>query len=265
MSDWLHDLPVVWMALVIFGFTYLVSAAIYAVVAVLAVGERGRSFKSISPGMLPALGIIFGLFVAFTAAQVWSDSDRANAAVNREASALRSVVVLAAVFPGEPEARVRALVRNYIEETAAKEWPKMARQTATLRITPRPIAEVLQLTLALTPVSQGQQIAQREIVTALETALDARRQRIIISQSQVNGVKWTCLLVQAICALFAVALVHSGDRVASTVTMGMFASGVAACLLLIASHDRPFTGQISVGYGPLLQVMPEADGRQGID
>lgn len=266
MSDWLHDLPVVWMALVIFGFTYLVSAAIYAVVAVLAVGERARSFKAISPGILAPLGIIFGLFVAFTAAQVWSDSERANVAVNREASALRSVVVLAAAFPGEAEARVRTLVHNYIEEAATQEWPKMDRQTATLRFTPRPIAEVLQLTLALTPISQGQQIAQREIVAALETALDARRQRIIISRSQVNGVKWACLFVQAACALFAIALVHSGDRLASTLTMGMFASGVAACLLLIASHDRPFTGQISVGYGPLLQVMPEADaGRQGID
>jgi hypothetical protein len=233
MSDWLHDLPVVWMALVIFGFTYLVAAAIYSVVAVLAVGERARSFKAISPGMLPPLGIVFGLFVAFTAAQVWNDSDRANAAVNREASALRSVVLLGAAF---------------------------------LRFTPRPLAEVLELTLALTPGSQGQQIAQREIATAVENALDARRQRIIISRSHVNWVKWSCLFVQAVCALFAVALVHSGDRLASTITMGMFASGVAACLLLIASHDRPFTGQISVGPDPLLQIMPEAGARQqGID
>jgi hypothetical protein len=68
MNDWLHNLPVVWMALVVFGFTYLVAAAIYAVVTVLAVDERARSFKAISPGMLPPLGIIFGLFVAFTAA-----------------------------------------------------------------------------------------------------------------------------------------------------------------------------------------------------
>jgi hypothetical protein len=28
--------------------------------------------------------------------------------------------------------------------------------------------------------------------------------------------------------------------------------------LLIASHDRPFMGEISVGPDPLLQVMPEA-------
>jgi hypothetical protein len=32
----------------------------------LAKGELGRAFKAISPGMLPPLGIIFGLFVAFT-------------------------------------------------------------------------------------------------------------------------------------------------------------------------------------------------------
>lgn len=63
--------------------------------------------------------------------------------------------------------------------------------------------------------------------------------------------------MQAVCALLAIALVHSGDRLASTMTMGLFASGVAACVLLIASHDRPFTGQISVGSELLLQVMPE--------
>jgi hypothetical protein len=39
MNDWLHHLPVVWMALVVFGSTYLVAATIYALVKVLAVGE----------------------------------------------------------------------------------------------------------------------------------------------------------------------------------------------------------------------------------
>src|SRR6266516_6348712 len=116
MSDWLHNLPVAWMALVVFGLTYLIAAAIYVVVTVLAVGERARSFKAVSPGMLPPLGIIFGLFVAFTAAQVWSDTEKAKATVDREASALSAVVVLAARFPGETGARLRGLVHRYIEE-----------------------------------------------------------------------------------------------------------------------------------------------------
>jgi len=262
MSDWLHNLPVAWMALVVFGFTYLIAAAIHVTVIVLAHGERARSFKAVSPGMLPPLGIVFGLFVAFTAAQVWSDNDRASAAVSREASALRSVVILGGSFPGEPEARLRALVHRYVEEAAAQEWPMMARQTATRRETPSALAEALQLTLALTPGGQGQQTAQREIAAALENALDARRQRIIISGSQVNFVKWSCLYLQAICALVAIAMVHSDNRLASAITMGIFATGVAASVLLIAAHDRPFTGQISVGPEPLLQILPEAQTRQ---
>jgi hypothetical protein len=204
VSDWLHTLPVVWMALIVFGFTYLVSAAIYVVVAILAVGERARSFKAVSPGMLPPLGIIFGLFVGFTAAQVWSDNDRASTAVDREASALRSVVILAATFPAEPETRLRGLVSSYIAEAAAQEWPMMA-HGKIIQMVPHSLAEALQLTLALEPAGPGQQTAQREITAALESALDARRQRLRISQSHVNWVKWSSLYLQAAVALLAIA------------------------------------------------------------
>jgi hypothetical protein len=164
MSDWLHSLPLIWMALVIFGITYLFAVVVQTFVGMLAVGARARAFKAVSPGLLSPLGVIFGLFVVFTAAQVWNDTDRANAAVNREASALKSALVLAASFPGESEARLRSLVRRYIEETATQEWPMMVRQAATLSIRPASLTEALQQTLALSPSSPGQQIAQREIV-----------------------------------------------------------------------------------------------------
>jgi hypothetical protein len=257
MNDWLHNLPIVWMALLVFGLTALLTTAIYVFVTVLSVGERARSFKAISPGMLPPLGILFALFIAFTASQVWNDNDRANAIVDREASALRTVAVLAATFPGEPETRLRSLVRSYIADAVAQEWPMMAHRTATLQIVPYSLAEALQLTLALTPSSPGQQTAQREITTALENALDARRQRIIISQSQVNWVKWLSLCLQAACALIAIAMIHCDNRLTSAIAMALFAFGVAASLLLILAHDRPFIGELSVRPSPLLQVMPE--------
>jgi hypothetical protein len=259
MNDWLHNLPIVWMALLVFGVTALVTAAIYGIVSALAVGTRARSFKAVSPGMLPPLGILFALFVAFTASQVWSDNDRANTVVDREASSLRTVAILAAAFPGEPETRLRGFMRSYIADAVAQEWPMMARGTATLQTIPYSLAEALHLTLGLTPSNPGQQTAQREITTALENALDARRQRIIISQSQVNWIKWACLCLQAICALIAIAMVHSDDRLASGVTLGLFAVGVGASLLLILAHDRPFIGQMSVPPNLLLQVMPDLE------
>src|SRR5437764_31648 len=161
MSDWLHALPVLLMALVVFGLTYLVAAAIYAAVVSLAARGYARSFKAVSPGMLPPLGIVFGLFAAFTAAQIWNDNERAEAAVNREAGALRTAIVLSSEFAAEPGDRLRHLIRQHIRETVDEEWPLMVHQSATLKFTPHFLPDALQLTLGLTPDSDGQRVAQR--------------------------------------------------------------------------------------------------------
>ena len=86
--------------------------------------------------------------------------------------------------------------------------------------------------------------------------MDARRQRITISQLQASAIKWVCLYLQAVCALIAIALVHSDNPLAFMLTMFLFATGVAAAVLLIAATDRPFIGEISVSPNPLLQVLP---------
>jgi hypothetical protein len=208
MNEWLHNLPVWQMALVVFAITYLVAGGIFAVITALAKGERSRVFKQVSVGLLSPLGIIFGLMVVFSVGEVWSNIDRAKLAVDREASAIRTVEMLAATFPGEPEAQIRT-------------------------------------------------VAQREIVAGLENAMDARRQRISLSRSSVNWVKWTCLFVQAGCTIVAIAVVHCDNRAAAAIAIGIFATGAAVSVLLIASHDRPFSGEISVKPDVLLQVRPE--------
>lgn len=256
MSDWLYNLPLGWMALVVFLTTYCVAAAIYLTVTKLAVDDRARAFKALSPGMLPPLGIIFGLLVGFIAAQVWSDFERAKVAVASEASALRGVILLAASFPGEEEAHLRTLVSRHVEEAVGREWPAMADQRATLTLTPAALIEALQRTLALTPANDGQRTAQRELANLLEHALDARRQRIIISQSSVNSLKWAGLLLQALCTLIAIAMVHSDNRITCAIAVTLFATGIALSVLLIAAYNRPFTGDISVGSDLLVQVIP---------
>jgi hypothetical protein len=55
----------------------------------------------------------------------------------------------------------------------------MAEQRATLATLPHPLMEALQITLTLKPADDNQRAAQCEMVSALERALDARRQRIV--------------------------------------------------------------------------------------
>jgi hypothetical protein len=258
MGDWLLSLPVTGIAVLILGAVYAFTAALYLLITALAVGERARAFKGISPGVLPPLSVIFALLVGFLAAQVWSDADRAGAAVNREASALRAVDLLGDAFPGDVDARLRDLLSRYIHDAVTQEWPAMARRNATLTIAPPRLVDALRLALSLQPENPGQLAAQREMVAALGTALDSRRQRVILSRSSINWVKWTALLVQAALTLTAVAMVHSDNRAANRIILTIFATGVAAAVVLIAAYSRPFTGELSVRPTVLLQVLPEA-------
>ena len=258
MSDWLHGLPLGWMALVVFGGTTLVTAAIYWIVMRLATGDRARAFKAVSPGLLPPLGIMFGLLVAFIAAQVWGDLDRASAAVNREASSLRAVVLLSRVFPADAQPRFRALITEHIQEVQEVEWPAMARQRATLAMIPPALAQALEMTLAVPAAGEGQLTAQREIVANLDNALDARRQRILVSRARVNWVKWFVLLVEAACMMTGIAMVHSDNRAAARIAMALFGTSSAVCIFLLIAHDRPFAGQLAVSPAPLVNVRPDS-------
>jgi hypothetical protein len=258
MSDWLHALPVGWMAAVIFVANYVVTFALYRIIVRLASGERLKGFKGVSPGMLPPLGIIFGLLVAFLASQAWGDVERAHTAVNREASALRGVVLLADVFPQDARNRLRGLIRTHIEQAQSVEWPAMARREVNLTMVPESLAQALQVAVGTPVESPGQIAAQREILTGIENALDARRQRVLISESQMNLVKWSTLVVMGVCFLVMVAIVHCDNQLALRLALGSFATAIAISIVLIVAHDRPFTGTERVSPAPLLQVLPQA-------
>jgi hypothetical protein len=255
MADWLLNLPVSWMALIIFAATYLITGGVYLLVTKLAATDWARVFKAVSPGMLPPLGILFALLVGFIAVEVWNNFDKAKTAVATEASALRAVVLLAGTLPPEEKMRVYALINRHIEEAVNKEWPEMAQRRETLSTLPTALIEDLHHTLAMHPADDSQRTAQLEMVKALHTALDARRQRIVISETSVGTVKWVGILLQGLCTLVAIAMVHSDNRRACAITLMLFATGIALSVLLIAAYSRPFTGENSIGPELLKQVI----------
>src|SRR5215211_7076494 len=201
VGNWFFNLPMLWMAVVVFVTTYLVTGVIYSVVMVLAVNERARAFKAVSPGMLSPLGILFALLVGFIAVEVWSNFDKAKVAVTTEASALRALVLLAGNLPEEQRTRIYALINRHIEKAVNDEWPAMAQQRASLSTLPTALIEELHDMLALKPADDRQRAAQPEMIKALHMALDARRQRIVISQAAIGAVKWAGILLQGFCTL----------------------------------------------------------------
>src|SRR5262245_8388764 len=254
MIAWLFELPVVWMAVVIFSTTFVVAAAVFWCATRFWGNKRDHLPDR---GILSPIGLVFGLLVVFTAAQVWDDLERASNAVTSEANALREIVLLADSLPQEEAAKLRALVSRHIETAVTEEWPTMAQGRATVAMQPVALMEALQETFSFATSSDTQRILKTEMISALQKALEAHRQRIVISQSTIGWLKWLGLVVTGLCVLIGIALVQADNHINCAIATTLFATGMAVSLLLIASHSHPFTGEISIGPERLQQVKRE--------
>jgi len=122
--EWLLHLPMLWMGFVIFAIIYLLAAAVFWSATRL-IGDRGRL---VDPGTLSPLGVVFGLLIVFTAAQVWGDLERANSAVADEASALRDI------FCWSPRPTIHGSANSlngismYLKLRNGRQWRRVMRQ-----------------------------------------------------------------------------------------------------------------------------------------
>jgi hypothetical protein len=88
-------------------------------------------------------------------------------------------------------------------------------------------------------------------------ALDAQRQRLLISQTSVSGIKWFVFMVLAGLIELTIAMIHVENRGTKAITLLIFATAVAVSTLLIMAYDRPFGGGVSVTPAALLKdVLP---------
>src|SRR5262245_47728844 len=141
--EWLLHLPVLWMGLVIFATAYLIAGVVFWSATRL----TGDHSRLVDPGILSPLGVVFGLLIVFTAAQVWGDLERANSAVAEEASALRNIVLLANALSEHDKSRLNELIERHIDVSETAEWPAMPTSLAAIA-TPTALREAFNSTVS---------------------------------------------------------------------------------------------------------------------
>jgi hypothetical protein len=204
------------------------------------------------------LGVILGLLIVFLSSRVWTNLDRAGEYVGQEAGALREAVLLADSLPPEVRMSVRQAIQKHIHLLESEEWPAMARRQASLQSIAVGLAEALTAVLSFAPVQANQQIAQQRAVVAIEHALEARRNRVRLSQAEIAPIQWAVIIVLAVLMLVTLAMVHIESRLAMGVTMFIFSSAIALCLVLLMVYDRPFgAGGFVVQPTVLRDIMPD--------
>jgi len=254
---WLEAQWTTVIALVVFGACYMLTAAIFCLAAILSRRAVAKDLKEVAPVLTP-LCIILGLLIGFLAAHVWANLDRANQYVGQEAGALRETILLTDALPSDVRTGVRQAVKKHIDFIESKEWPAMASGSANLHSVAVGLAEAMTALLSFTPVQSNQQLAQQRALAAIEQALEARRNRVLLSEAEIAPLQWIVIIGLAVLILVTLAMVLIQERLAMAIAMFIYSTGIAVCLVLLMSYDRPFgTGGFVVQPTVLRDILPD--------
>lgn len=212
-----------------------------------------RSLHGVAPPFINIIGVLFGLTLAFLANDTWSAHDRAMSAVYVEADGLRSIGALTNDLPAPLKARVRAALVDYAHASAA-EWPQLAVRQPSAAVSQRADALLTLLASKEIAASAGDGV-QRLLLTKVSEIRTQRDQRIGLSQTHVNPLKWLGMAFLGFVTLLSVTVVHVEQPRAALVAVVLFALAAAPTAAIVLIQGNPFQQPTSVSPEPIVQAV----------
>jgi hypothetical protein len=258
MIFWLESQSTQIISLVVFGFIYL-AAAIVFLVAVQAsrASSVEEELRTVTPGVLSPLGAILGIMIAFLAARVWANVDRAEEYVTQEISALRQAALIVKSLPPDVRDRFQAGIKEHLKFIVFDEWPAMSEERATLGSNPAPLEGAMNALLSFSPSQTNEQLGQSRALISAEEALKYRRYRVWLSQAKIEPIQWIVICLVAALIMVTIAAIHVERKWAMATSLFAFSSAIAICLVLLLDYDHPFGhGDFSIMPTQYIEAMP---------
>lgn len=211
---------------------------------------RLLAFDGVAPPFINIIGVLFALTLAFLANDTWSAHDRATTAVFREADSLHAIVSLTRALPATERAGVDRAVGAYARSATEVEWPLLARRSHS-EATAADLDGLLAL-LAARPIGDalGPAVHARLLASAMEVR-EARDQRIALSQTHVNPLKWLGMAFLGFVTMLSVAIVHVTRPRAALAAILLFAAAAAPTAAIVLVQGNPFQQPTTVTPAPI--------------
>jgi hypothetical protein len=201
------------------------------------------STEEVVPPFFSYAAIIFALFAAMIASDIWGRYKDASMAVVSEASAVRSLLITAAyVDPVDADA-IRNSVARYVTLVVDQEWPAMkvmdneqkeAGSSALIQLSSVVLGSMVNKPQARPFEARLQQ--------AIDTLRTARLTRLSYAFDPVQYGKWRGLMLFGFLTLFSVGLCHVRRPRAMKIALAVTAVGIVITATVLANHRSPYVG-----------------------
>ena len=194
-----------------------------------------------------AITVLFALFAAMLASDIWARHKDANTAQVAEASAIRSLSETAGLMPKADGDHMARLIHNYVQAVVAKEWQAMHEGNATQREAALPEIKQLETeALAFLIRTNQPKAIETRLIGAIDNLRTARLQRLTLAFDGIPYAKWRALLAFGLLSLVAVGIVHLRRPRAMGISLFVMVVGILLTIAILTNNKSPYSGTTPV-------------------
>jgi hypothetical protein len=207
-------------------------------------------------------GLFYVVLLAFIASTVWISYDRADSAVNQEASLVGDLFQDVSMVSKQFEAQTSVILRDYAQHVVTQEWPKMARGERAGGEGWQLIRKFYTELTELTETHPVKIALIQEMITRVNHLYDIRRERLrSAAGASLNSAVWLVVLLGGLISIASCWLFGFENRWLHSLTTIMISMTFGLVLFLIVVFNCPFRGETQISADPFERIWKHMDRR----
>lgn len=192
-----------------------------------------------------AVGVVYGVLLAFLVLVVWQTFEEAQVTVETEANALVNIYRLGQGLPEPYHSQIMDKTLAYAKGVMDDEWKTMQVGQSSPQVSAT-LDELWRVHRALDTADTGATNHEQQFFNSLNELGNARRLRLLQSRLELPSLLWMLLLIGGLVTIGFTLFLRAPNWKAHFLMAGMFAGLVAFVLLLVVELDNPFAGDVHV-------------------
>ena len=191
-------------------------------------------------------GLIYGVFLAFIIVVGWQRFAEAEQIMMHESTVLSELWRDSLAFSPAFRDNIHKDLIEYAQSVVDDEWPAMASRGEAHSHTQAVYERLWAFTYHIKPETKIQEAYLSEYLARMNELSSTRRLRILHSRMEINRVLWLVLLIGAVPTVAYPLLFSNKHAWVQVVIMGSMMLIVILGLLVTASLQYPFTGEVGI-------------------
>lgn len=194
----------------------------------------------------PILGLIYGVFLAFTIVITWGQFNEAETSASTEVTHLSELWRDAEVFPEAVCRDIHNRLINYSNEVVDSDWDAMAKFFKPSDAANDKYEHIWHVYYQFEPSTARERAFFSESIRQLNELGRARRSRILYASAEVVPVVKIFLISGGILIVAFSLLIACPSIIIQLAVTSLIASLTGFSIFLVLSLQQPFTGEVSV-------------------